>query len=198
MEDWWLARDSQGRTGWLLGSRVDVDAPEEIEGYCEGQRIVGAWKIATVNDPDSGTPNHEMPEYLTVLAPPKSGLPFDFDQVRVFTWDTRHHRYGTAFRIRDIAGFFPVKVTPAADASGTPEFSIQVAKDNQVSLDPQTGFAHANQLETLQFCLEGNLVRRVTPGEPALSHHKAEHRVVRPRPPFRKHPLRHLHLHPSG
>ena len=198
MEDWWLVRAPTGQTGWMLSRDLAVDVPDSVAQYSESQKMVGAYVLRTVDDPDSGVPGGKVPEYLTVLTPYKQGLPFDFDQVRVFTWDTRHHRYGTAFRIRDIAGFFPVKVTPAADASGTPEFSIQVAKDNQVSLDPQTGFAHANQLETLQFCLEGNLVRRVTPGEPALSHHKAEHRVVRPRPPFRKHPLRHLHLHPSG
>ncbi len=198
MEDWWLVRAPTGQTGWILSRDLAVDVPDSVAQYAESQKMVGAYVLRTVDDPDSGVPGGKIPEYLTVLTPYKQGLPFDFDQVRVFTWDTHHHRYGTAFRLRDIAGFFPVSVTPAAEANGTPEFSIQVAKDNQVSLDPQTGVAHANQLETLQFRMEGNLVRRVTPGEPASAHHNAEHKVVRPRPPFRKHHLRHLHLHPSG
>jgi hypothetical protein len=198
MEDWWLVRAPTGQTGWILSRDLAVDVPDSVAQYAESQKMVGAYVLRTVEDPDSGVPGGKVPEYLTVLTPYKQGLPFDFDQVRVFTWDTHHHRYGTAFRLRDIAGFFPVSVTPAADANGSPEFSIQVAKDNQVSLDPATGVAHANQLETLQFRMEGNLVRRVTPGSHPSAQHGTEHRIVRPRPPFRKHHLRHLHLHPSG
>lgn len=136
--------------------------------------MVGAYVLRTVSDPDSGKPNGQVPEYLTVLTPYKDGLPFDFDQVRVFTWDTRRHRYGTAFRQRDVAGFFPVTValgqanTPAGPA---PVFSFQRAVDNAVSLDPATGVPHATQLETITYRMEGNLVRKVSPpgGKPASS-----------------------------
>lgn len=198
MEDWWLVRAPGGQTGWMLSRDLAVDVPDAVAQYAESQKMVGAYVLRTVDDPDSGVPGGKVPEYLTVLTPYKQGLPFDFDQVRVFTWDLRHHRYGTAFRLRDIAGFFPVSVTPAADAAGSPEFSIQVAKDNQVSLDPTTGIAHATQLETLQFRMEGNLVRRVVPGAAGATAHPPDRKIVRPRPPLRKRHLRHLHLHPSG
>ena len=51
----------------------------------------------------------EMTEFVTVLSPPRGGLPYDFDQVRVFTWSLNHHRYETAFRLRGIQGYLPVK-----------------------------------------------------------------------------------------
>lgn len=166
MEDWWLARDSAGQTGWMLSRDLEVDVPEDVAQYAENEKMIGAYILRTVDDPDSGKPNGKVPEYLTVLTPYKQGLPYDFDQVRVFTWDTRRHRYGTAFRLRDVAGFFPVKVTPgdANNASGpTPVFSFHVATGNSLSLDPETGRAHAAQLETMTYRMEGNLVRRVLP-----------------------------------
>ena len=41
MEDWWMVRDGQGRTGWLLSRMIDVDAPDSLTRYSEGQRFVG-------------------------------------------------------------------------------------------------------------------------------------------------------------
>ena len=164
MDDWWLVRDSAGHTGWMLARQLDVDVPDEIAQYAEGQRMVGAYVLRTVNDPDSGKPNGQVPEYVTVLTPYKDGLPYDFDQVRVFTWDGKHHRYGTAFRQRNLAGYFPVTVGQKDFGSGPePVFSINVAADSNVSIDPATGAVHPAQTEVLTYRLEGNLVRRVLP-----------------------------------
>ena len=37
-----------------IRSMMDVDAPDTLARYAEGQRIVGAYVLAHVNDPDSG------------------------------------------------------------------------------------------------------------------------------------------------
>src|SRR5277367_669164 len=80
LEDWWLVRDTQGRVGWMLSRRLDVDVPDAIAGYAESQRIVGAYPLTTVSDPESSFPNGQVPEYVTVLSPYRDGLPYDFDQ----------------------------------------------------------------------------------------------------------------------
>lgn len=182
MEDWWLARDPQGRTGWVLASRAYVDVPEDIEQYGEGQRFVGAWKIATVNDPESNAPNHDVPEYLTLLAPPKSGQPFDFDQVRVFTWSRIHHRYETGFRLHPIQGFLPVKIFTASTPQGqVPAFSFTLAGPDPNSApnsapnpapnpalnsapiitDPATGVMHPAHPRTIQYEMIDTQVKRI-------------------------------------
>lgn len=164
MYDWWLVRDRAGHTGWMLGRHLDVDVPDDVAQYAESQRMVGAYVLRTVNDPDSGKPNGQVPEYVTVLAPYRDGLPYDFDQVRVFTWDIKHHRYGTAFRQRNLAGYFPVTIRQQNFGSGPePSFSIKVAATNNVSIDPATGEMHPAQTELLTYRMEGNLVRRVLP-----------------------------------
>lgn len=167
MEDWWLARDPQGRTGWVLASRADVDVPDAIEQYGEGQRFVGAWKIATVNDPESDAPNHQAPEYLTLLAPPKSGQPFDFDQVRVFTWSRIHHRYETGFRLHPIQGFLPVKIFTAPTPQGpVPAFSFTLAggpdpNSAQVVTNPTTGVMRPATPRNIQYEMIDTQVKRI-------------------------------------
>jgi len=159
LEDWWLVRDAQGHAGWLLSGRVDVDVPDEIAAYAEGQRYVGAYMFNKVLDPESDAPDHQVPQYVTILGPPRPGLPFDFDQVRVFTWDVRHHRYETAFRLHPIEGYLPVRVKPAQGGSA-PVFSFQIANGPSLTTDPDTGLTRPTAPRTITYEMDGTRARR--------------------------------------
>ena len=159
LEDWWLVRDGQGHAGWLLAGRMDVDVPDEIGTYAEGQRYVGVYVLNKVFDSEATTPNHQVPQYLTVLSPPKSGLPFDFDQVRVYTWSTKHHRYETAFRLHPIKGYLPVRLLPPA-SNGAPVFSFQIANGENVSTDAETGIIRPASPRTITYMMIDTQVRR--------------------------------------
>ena len=84
VEDWWLVRDSHDRVGWVLARMVDFDVPLDVAQYAEGQRIVACFVLDEVQDGDK-----KVAQYLTVLTEPKDGLPFDFNQIRVFTWNVK-------------------------------------------------------------------------------------------------------------
>jgi hypothetical protein len=180
MQDWWLVRDAQGHTGWILGSSrlIAVDAPDSITRYAEGQRIVGAYVLTTVHDEEAEQADKDIPIYVAVMSPYKAGLPYDFDQIRVFTWNVKKHRYETGFRDKNIEGYLPVTIQMAKDPYGksptaatpAPTFSYNVlaAEAPEVVPDPVTGAVVPARTVTKTYRLEGNLVRRILqPGTPA-------------------------------
>ncbi len=179
MEDWWLVRDAKGHTGWLLSRMMDVDAPDSLTRYAEGQRIVGTYILNRVNDPEAAADDKNIPEYLTVMSPYKAGLPYDFDQVRLFIWNAKKHRYETGFREKNIEGYLPVEITAIKDpgekgASGAAElpafrYKVLSADSAGVMPDPVTGAITPGKTFTKTYRLEGNITHRVlTAGEPAL------------------------------
>jgi SH3-like domain-containing protein len=149
VEDWWLVRDSNNRVGWVLARMIDLDVPLDIAQYAEGQRIVAFFVLNQVQDGDK-----KIPEYLTVLTEPKDGLPFDFNQIRVFTWNLRHHRYETAYRER-MEGILPVTISKENfDKEGMlPVFTVRVQDDD-------------GKISERKYKLNTPIVRRVlAPGE---------------------------------
>ena len=149
VEDWWLVRDSHSRVGWVLGRMIDLDVPLEVAQYAEGQRIVAFFVLDQVQDGEK-----KVPQYLTVLTEPKDGLPFDFNQIRVFTWNVKRHRYETAYRER-IQGVLPVAVSQENfEKEGTlPVFMIRVKGDD-------------GKVSERKYKLNTPIVRRVlAPGE---------------------------------
>jgi len=126
IEDWWLVRDSHNRVGWVLGRMIDLDVPLEVAQYAEGQRIVAYFVLNQVQDGDK-----KVAQYLTIVTEPKDGLPFDFNQIRVFTWNVKRHRYETAYRER-MQGVLPVTVSQENfDKEGVlPVFVIRVQDDS--------------------------------------------------------------------
>ncbi len=96
MEDWWLVRDSGAHVGWVLGRMIDLDVPLEVAQYAEGQRIVAYFELNRVTDGDK-----KVAQYLMLMTEPKDGMPFDFNQARVFTWNVRKHRYDDLYLARE-------------------------------------------------------------------------------------------------
>lgn len=151
MEDWLLIRGpKEKRVGWALARFVDIDTPLEIAQYAEGQRIVSDFVINEVQDGDK-----KVAEYLVMLTDNKDGLPWDFNQIRVFTWNLKRHRYETAYRERNLVGVFPVSTGKAdfGKEGVEPTFTIRV-KDGQGNVSDR------------KYRMIGPIVRRIiTPEE---------------------------------
>jgi SH3-like domain-containing protein len=150
MEDWWLVRDADGHTGWVLARMVDLNVPLDVAQYAEGQRIQALFVLNEVSDGEK-----KVPQYLMLLSEPKDGMAFDYNQARVFTWNLKRHRYETAYRERKLEGFFPVTVGREnfGKEGDLPVFILKV-KDS------------AGNLVDRKYKLNTPIVRRVlTPGE---------------------------------
>jgi Bacterial SH3 domain len=170
-EDWWLVRDRHDRVGWLLARRLDVDVPDEVVRYAEGQRIVGAYLLAKIPDTSSPFPDGQAPEYVMVLSPYQDGLPYAYSRVRLLVWNDRKHRYEGGLRMNDVAGYLPVIVShEVLDPKGprVPTFTLKLAAAGAIpALNADTGRLVPVPTVSIKYRLDGETVRRVAaPGEP--------------------------------
>jgi hypothetical protein len=167
-EDWWLVRDGHGRVGWLLARRLDVDVPDEVVRYAEGQRIVGAYLLAKIADAESPFSDHQAPEYVMVLSPYQDGLPYAYSRVRLLVWNARKHRYEGGLRMNDVVGYLPVAVGhEVLDPNGqrVPTFTLKLgAAGATPALDPDTGRLLPVPTVAIKYRLDGETVRRIGQG----------------------------------
>ena len=176
MEDWWLVHEAGGHTGWMLSRMLDTDAPDSVSRYAEGQRIVGAYVLNTVTDPELQGASQQVPNYVMVTSPYVAGLPYDFNQLRVFYWNLKKHRYEGANRDKNIYGYLPVKtgVDPGSASPGrgipptgpAPSYTYTVLAEGAPVPQPDASGQFRpgkGQLVTKVYRLEGNVTRRVLP-----------------------------------
>jgi len=117
MDDLSLIRNKDGRVGWVVTNAIFLEVPDDVAQYAEGQRITSYFPMGEVSD-DGKTYNH----WLWTTQSQKYA-PFEFDGIRLFTYNTRRHRYETAYRERNLRGFFPVLAKPN-------EFQVIVEDDS--------------------------------------------------------------------
>jgi hypothetical protein len=106
LDDWSLVRLSNGRAGWALTGMLRMNIPDEVAQYSEGNRITSYFPMADVND--GGQIRHHW--LWTTLS--ETRQPYQFDSFRYFIWNTRRHRYETAYIEKNLKGYFPVEVHP--------------------------------------------------------------------------------------
>jgi hypothetical protein len=104
LDDWALVRLNSGDAGWVLASRLYMMIPDEVAQYAEGRRITSYFSLGEVQDGDQKK-HHWL---WTTLG--QRNQPYDFEIFRVFIWNTRRHRYETAYAERKRMGYLPVIV----------------------------------------------------------------------------------------
>ncbi|HZU21531.1 MAG TPA: hypothetical protein VE998_01790, partial [Terriglobales bacterium] len=132
----------------------------------EGQRIIACFKLNEVQDGDK-----PVPQYLTLVTEPHDGAPYDFDQVRVFTWNLKRHRYETGYRERRLFGVLPVQV-------GTQDFG----KEGVLPVFTIRAQDESGQAAEREYRLIGPVVRRVQPASDDAAAATAEKQPAGPAP----------------
>jgi hypothetical protein len=121
MDDWSLVRLKDGRAGWALFRMLHLAIPDEVAQYAEGHRITSYFAVQDIPDGD------DMKYAWLWTTNSQRSVPFQFDGLRLFTWNVRRHRYETVYRERGLMGYYPVEVNrKPAEAGAIATFSVIV------------------------------------------------------------------------
>ena len=159
------------RAMWMWMRRIRLPATRKGNALSEPM----SWPPCMTQGPTDDDKN--IPIYLTLMAPYTAGLPYDFDQVRVFTWNLKMHRYETAYRDKNIEGYLPVRSvakTLTEKRWWRRRHCLRLLTKcwprthGPVVPDTVTGPVTPGRTIAKTCRLEGNLVRRILqPGTPA-------------------------------
>lgn len=125
VDAWLKVRTSPTEVGWLLWSFVEFDVPEVIAPYTEEYIYTAVKTLNQIPDPVAGM----VRWYVVGERKPGTNPNFDFEGIRVFTWNSRKQRYETAFRKQGLRGVYPLEVGQNA---GNPTFRVyELAADGK-------------------------------------------------------------------
>ncbi|MBE7541170.1 MAG: SH3 domain-containing protein [Solibacteraceae bacterium] len=105
LESWTLVRAADGRTGWVLASLLYLAIPEEVAQYAERARITSYHPLGQV-----AARSGELKTVWLWTTLSARNVDYHFDNLRVFTWNTRRQRYETAHIERNIKGYLPLRL----------------------------------------------------------------------------------------
>ncbi len=112
-DDWTLVRLENGRAGWVLSRMLVMAIPDEVAQYAGGRRITAYASLGRVRDGELWK-HHWV--WTTISA---ARRPYQFDGFRVFVWSARRHRYETAYRERNLVGYYPLEVQVGEEPGGS-------------------------------------------------------------------------------
>ena len=156
LEDWWLVRDTQGRVGMGAGAHGRRRRSPGNRAIRRGSALCRLLCARTKCRTMTREYRSRFPQYLCLLTEPHDGEPYDFDQVRVFTWNARRHRYETAYRehgLNGVSARHQLRKRISTKKEPLPVFILRVKDD-------------AGNVSERKYKLNTPIVRRVlAPGE---------------------------------
>jgi hypothetical protein len=125
---WVKVRPSPTEVGWILAGSLEFDIPTEISQYSEDYIYAAVKTVNRVQDSLAGQVNW----YIIGERKPGADPNFDFQGIRVFTWNMKKHRYETAFRTKGMRGVYPLEI---GQEGTNPTFRVyELAEDGRTKV----------------------------------------------------------------
>jgi SH3-like domain-containing protein len=143
-DPWLKVRTEKGDVGWVYSPSVNFTVPDEIVQYSESRRIV-AWLTLNQIALEGG---RKVNQYVVADVEPGVAHDYDFDRIRVFTWNIKRSRYETAYRESKIFGAYPIRTFTQDDKP-----AFEIIRLNEANQD--------SPKITERYVMNGVLVRRL-------------------------------------